>query len=644
MRICAVVKYPPIQGGVSARSYWIARALAMRGHEVRVVTNAGETEADYRLWIPPEDRELLEASFDNGGRVTVVSTGRDRRRLAHIPQSNPFVTKLSALACEQIRQHDCDVVFSYYYEPYGISAHLASTWVGVPHVVQHAGSDRGRLMSHPDLAVAYRELLRPADIVVTADRSLEGLGIEPERFARVPGGFLPSGHFTPSVPALDVDELLSRVRAHPFVRNSAPSRADLPTVGVLGKVGEVKGSYDLIAALARLSARGVGFNLLAMVAGPERERFLAAVDAAGLGSRTWTLPLLPHWRVGEFMRACTAVCFLERRFPIAAHTPNVPLEIMASGVCAVLSREIADKQRWSIHGGKHAIVVDDPSDIDELATALLGVFSDDVNVQAIAAAGAALVTSRDESDLGRAYETILKRAVDYRSRPAPVSTAAAVHAFLTKQMPGTARLFADEIAKAVHNVSEPGGPALVAYRVAESLWREESGRSIDDPRLHVLAYERELIWLAVDIESPSGVPMFPAPTAMLWHRDGAQGAGASIPVRSNWLRISRHPSDIEAVSRAVSAGDTQAARCAGEPVMFLFQKRGDLSKRVFRVGDATVALIDLCDGSNSVDQIAAKLADRAIAARQQVSHAIQRLVRDQVLAVIPGPPDTATLH
>ena len=36
MRICVIGKFPPIQGGVSMRTYWTAHALAKRGHDVRV--------------------------------------------------------------------------------------------------------------------------------------------------------------------------------------------------------------------------------------------------------------------------------------------------------------------------------------------------------------------------------------------------------------------------------------------------------------------------------------------------------------------------------------------------------------------------------------------------------------------------------
>jgi len=35
-------KYPPIEGGVSAKVYWLAKALGERGYEVYIFTNAQE--------------------------------------------------------------------------------------------------------------------------------------------------------------------------------------------------------------------------------------------------------------------------------------------------------------------------------------------------------------------------------------------------------------------------------------------------------------------------------------------------------------------------------------------------------------------------------------------------------------------------
>ncbi len=623
MHVCAVVKYPPIQGGVSARSYWIARALAMRGHKVHVVTNAGEVEDDYRLWIPPEDRDLVQASFPGGGAVDVVSTGQDSRRLAHIPQSTPYVTKLAALAAEQIRRHGCEVAFTYYFEPYGIAAHLAATWTGVPLVVQHAGSDRGRLMSHPDTATAYREMLRRAELIITSDRSFAGLGIEAARLARVPGGFLPDGCFTPDGPVLDVDALLAATKGHHFVRTTAALPVGVPVLGVLGKVGEAKGTYDLIAALSRLAVEGPDFALLAMVGGTDRKRFLAAVETAGLGGRTWTLPLIPHWRVGEFLRACTAVCFLERDFPIAAHTPTVPREIMASGVCAVLSREIAAKQPWPIRHGVHAVVVEDPTDIAELTGALAAVLEGRLDARRVGATGAAAVVARGTDQLGRAYEEVLERAVGrYRKPAAPV----AVTEFLAEHAPATSRLLAAEIADTGVPTSADAAPAA-AYEVIDALWQLHA----NDPVLRVIGYERDLVWLAVDLESLAGVPMFPRSPVSLPPDDRT-----TVLVRTNWMRIARHPGDVDVAVRAALAGDP--IDCREAPVPYLFHKRGDLSKRVFRISEATVALIDLCDGSRTVDDVARLLDATDTAEREQAERAIRQLVREQVLAIRPGDP------
>jgi glycosyltransferase involved in cell wall biosynthesis len=652
MRICAVMKYPPIEGGVSARCYWLARALAKRGHQVHVVTNAGEVEDSYRIWICRRDRELLEASFDNGGRVTVTSSGMRRRETYHIPRSNPFASKLAGLATEVVRRERCDVLFSYYYEPYGLSGHLASLWSGVPHVVQHAGSDQGRLLNHPELSLAYREMLRRAAMVVTPSHWLEGLGIPPARLARVGVNFLPGRHFYPEATTMDVDAVLSELAWHPFVRNTSPWRADLPTFGVLGKVAELKGSYDLVAALARLRARGEEFNLLAMVAGADRDRFLAAVDDAGLHQRTWTLPLLPHWHVPSFLRACTAVCFLERRFAIPAHRPGIPQEILACGVCAVLSGEIAEKQQFRrrLRAGENVLVVEDPTNLDELVAVLELVVRDPDRARAMGAAGASLVEADGEDELGKAYEALFQAAVEGTGRDRSATggavrepgrsedevTVADARALLSRHAPATVRLMAPELGKALEKQRaarsgpEPAAPQ-VAYLAIDEVVREHAADDAD-PRLEFARFERDVLWLAVDLEGPAGIPQFPRPA-------GAPALGpppggeSRRPVRSNWLRISAYPEGIERAIRAVSLGaEADLADLNGsERVGYLFHKRGDLTRHVYRVNRATRELIELCNGSRTIAEIDAGLAQRGVRSQDRTAETIDRLEREGIL-------------
>ncbi len=97
MRICLIGKFPPIQGGVSMRTYWTAHKLAVRGHDVHVVTNAKEAGAPFRMHMRSEDWQCCEAQYDTG-RVSVDWTDPVDRSQAYLPMASPFVSKLSALA------------------------------------------------------------------------------------------------------------------------------------------------------------------------------------------------------------------------------------------------------------------------------------------------------------------------------------------------------------------------------------------------------------------------------------------------------------------------------------------------------------------------------------------------------------------
>ncbi len=97
MRICIVGKFPPIQGGVSMRTYRTAHALAARGHEVHVVTNAKEARAPFRIHMRTQDWDHCEATYPNGS-VRVHWTDPVDRSQSYIPMASPFVSKLAAVA------------------------------------------------------------------------------------------------------------------------------------------------------------------------------------------------------------------------------------------------------------------------------------------------------------------------------------------------------------------------------------------------------------------------------------------------------------------------------------------------------------------------------------------------------------------
>jgi glycosyltransferase involved in cell wall biosynthesis len=287
MKICIIGKFPPIQGGVSAQTYWSAHALAKRGHDVLVVTNAKEAVAPYRMHMRAEDWDRCEAVY-GGGSVTVHWTDPVDRSQAHIPLNSPVVTKLATLAARAHTSRALDVIFSHYLEPYGIAGHLAAQMTGVPHVVRLAGSDAGRLWQHPQFELLYDHVLRSAEVVVAAGvvakRAVER-GVAADRIAAGGGFAVPEDLFASEGPHLDISALLAMAQAD-------PQFADLvwggfmggrPYFGVYGKLGERKGSFTLLAAMHRLMEAGLDVGLVALAHGPPTVQNRFRAHAAKLG-------------------------------------------------------------------------------------------------------------------------------------------------------------------------------------------------------------------------------------------------------------------------------------------------------------------------------------------------------------------------
>jgi glycosyltransferase involved in cell wall biosynthesis len=378
MRVCFLSKFPPIQGGVSTHCYWGARGLAARGHEVHVVTNAEEVEPEFRIALDEEDRAPggeLAPAFPGGGAVHVHSTQPpDRRRLYYIPLGNPTVTRLAAIAADVIRREGCEVIFAYYLEPYAVAAHLASRWTGVPYVVKHAGSDLNRLLPQDDLRTTYVEVLGWANRIVTrgaSRRRLLELGLDERRMSADVAFGVPTEAFRPDAPALRLPR----------------GDDDLPVLGAYGKLGEYKGTFDLVEAMALLVHDGFPFRLLAVAHGWQERRLRELVRDRGLEPLVELRPFLPPWRVPALIRAVRAVAFLERDFPIAAHTPTIPSEVVACATCLVLSGEVARKQpfRAQVRNLRNLVVVPDPKRHEQLAARLRYALEDPRRAAAIGA-------------------------------------------------------------------------------------------------------------------------------------------------------------------------------------------------------------------------------------------------------------------
>jgi glycosyltransferase involved in cell wall biosynthesis len=432
VRICIIGKFPPIQGGVAVHTYWVAHDLAARGHEVHVVTNAKEASAPFRIHMRRQDWKRCEGHYPaegsgSEGSVTLHWTDPVDRSQHYIPLASPFVSKLAGTAAKVHAERPFDVIYSHYLEPYGIAGHLAAGLAQVPHVVRTAGSDAGRLWRHPQLETLYDHVLRSAATLITgpavAGRAIKR-GVDPQRIAGGDRFVLPEDLFCPEGSRLDLAALRREVELE------SPELLDafwgefsgaLPFFGVYGKLGETKGSFALLAAMARLKAEGLKVGLLAMAHGwPALEqKFRARAEELGIADRLLQIPFLPHWRVPEFLRSCLAVCCLEQDFPIVFHTPVIAREVLTCGQCLVASTEVIRKlpDHVRLPDGYGCVAIPDVQDVPALAARLAAIVRDPEPVAAVAARGHAFARAlQAEAKASITLEGLLRNAARRRAR------------------------------------------------------------------------------------------------------------------------------------------------------------------------------------------------------------------------------------
>lgn len=603
--------------------YWVARGLAQKGHKVFVVTNANEVEENFRLHLTETDLsesgDYSKTYPEVSGSVKVYSTEPpDRSRLYYIPLNNPTVTRLAAIATDVIRNEKCEVIFTYYLEPYALAAHLASFWTGVPYIFKHAGSDLYRLFPIEDLQTAYCEVMYRANRIISSGgvsgEKLRSLGIPSERIISNVAFGLPEEYFNPHAQPFDINAMLSSARASMTGENRSPhffSPLDdsLPILGIYGKVGEYKGSFDLLHAMSELIHKGFPFYLVAMSNGWRSRRFLQLVEDLGLAEYVRFIPFQPHWRVPSFIRSCTAITFLERDFPIAAHTPTIPTEVIACGKCLITSEEIARKQfyRTHIRNLKNLIVVPDPKEYKILSRGIRYALENPQRADAIGLRG-----FRDFADHNgfeeyvAGMEALLATVASERpvertvvKAPADIDSTIDLMERVRRFFPYTSLLLSDEQTERVSDAlagvaleqvdaSDASLPIVIGDNLLSLLDGDtESGRLARE----VCLYEYKIHELRRRHSSP------PEP-----QRSGlfisSQTMGPLLPVIRGEVEVVKFTCDIDAAINALNAGETPQS--AQQPIRMLFHS-GSAPHKINVHTERLLRL--LADGTRTVNEL-----------------------------------------
>jgi glycosyltransferase involved in cell wall biosynthesis len=619
VRICIIGKFPPIQGGVSARTYWAAHDLAARGHDVHVVTNAKEARPPFRMHMRRLDWKRCEAAYGPSGSVTVHWTDPVDSSQFYIPMASSFVSKLAATTARVHSEHPFDVIYSHYLEPYGVAGHLAAEIARVPHVVRMAGSDAGRLWRHPQLEPLYDHVLRSAASViatgVVAGRAIKH-GVRPERIVAAGGFEIPEDLFCPEGPALDLVALRREIELDPDLRDMLWGKfaGELPYFGIYGKLGETKGSFALLAAMQRLKQSGHEVGLLAMAHGwPALEgKFRSRAEELGIADRILQIPFLPHWRVPEFLRSCLAVCCLEQDFPIAFHAPVIAREVLMCGTCLIGSTEVIRKlpDHERLPNGYGCVAIEDVQDVEALSARLAAIVRDPKPVASVAVRGRAFArAAHADATAPDRLERLLKTAMRRRVPSKRVRTAAgATTEHEDPRFPIT-QLAANTLnerheARSVSAPPSPPSRPLDLPQAREVLSAAEKAAQGGDASLRPVVAAIRLEIAIAEAESTAGSngqvegldPLFRLRTTRWGMVDG--DLAGLVPVRDPQLRMLTFD-----VSDLVDA-QTEAARAPrSRHVVAFAQVSGERREPLF-VSDETARILERSDGTLTALEIA----------------------------------------
>lgn len=349
MKVCIISKYPPIEGGVSSETYWLAKALGEIGHQVFVVTNSWEVEEEARERINKDELTNLEPK-----NVTVYSTTKDFK--PPILKSDYYTEKLISLAIDVIRCKKVDVIYSHYILPYGIVGFVSKQVTKVPHVLRHAGSDMGKLYRSKFLQTVFLEAIKDANKVICGRnmiRVFKERMIDQDKIARTDWS-VNSKYFNPNVKAFDISS---------YVKSS-----DIPVFTYIGKISKMKKTYAFVNAASKIKDKK--FTLLFVVGdGPNVQELRKYLLSTDLKDKCVFLPFQPPWKIPSIMKASTCIVSPENEEPPplqkGSHYPKIVREAMACGKCAIMGEGVSKKGLYRNLIDKENIMIVNPNDVDD---------------------------------------------------------------------------------------------------------------------------------------------------------------------------------------------------------------------------------------------------------------------------------------
>ncbi len=164
LRVALLSKFPPLEGGIAARTYWLARGLASRGYEVHVITHGASSGGVYNT-ESVANSEAFPANL-------IVHRSPDEIPW-HVPEDQQQALALLDSTIRVVRENGIEVLDSGYLVPFGIVGCLGKRLTGVCHVVRHGGSDVEKFIKPGVFGALTSQVIGDADAVDTEEHLKE---------------------------------------------------------------------------------------------------------------------------------------------------------------------------------------------------------------------------------------------------------------------------------------------------------------------------------------------------------------------------------------------------------------------------------------------------------------------------------------
>lgn len=339
MNVCILSKFPPLEGGISARTYWLARAYADAGISVQVVSNCNSAEKSYRI-----DNCLTHIQNIPGVTIHEVESEFPW----HIPDEPHSLAKLVDKTLEVIDCHKIDVIDSSYLLPYGIAAFLVNRLTGIPYTVRHGGSDLAKFLKAGRLKHLLKHVLNNAAVIVTDPANEDTFaGVIPRKVVLSP--------YVPNPRYFCIQEHRERTT---------------PTLLFMGKINwhwERKG-LDRILRCVRLLPPNWNMQWIGQGKGEEKFREFAKTK---VNLEPVLEPFIPPWDVPDRLQHANYIFCLSINDPISSYS-NIVVEAVCCGATIVVDSGLDLGLYPLIQGGlKTRVLQVDSANPESMARALL---------------------------------------------------------------------------------------------------------------------------------------------------------------------------------------------------------------------------------------------------------------------------------